>query len=74
MKFKIYYSLYMCTLLPILIKFRSSVVCAKGLAKREFFRLPDVFAKIIVDGSGQHYTTKTVKGTLDPKWNDHFDL
>ena len=50
------------------------VVCAKGLAKREFFRLPDVFAKIIVDGSGQHYTTKTVKGTLDPKWNDHFDL
>ncbi|KAL5254865.1 hypothetical protein ACHWQZ_G014342 [Mnemiopsis leidyi] len=53
---------------------RFTIVCAKGLAKREFFRLPDVFAKIIVDGSGQHYTTKTVKGTLDPKWNDHFDL
>ena len=61
----------MCRLIYI-ISF--SVVCAKGLVKREFFRLPDVFAKIIVDGSGQHYSTKTVKGTLDPKWNDHYDL
>lgn len=35
---------------------------------------PDPFAKISVDGSGQVYSTNAVKGTLDPKWNTHYDL
>ncbi|OXB67546.1 hypothetical protein ASZ78_004664 [Callipepla squamata] len=29
------------------------VLCAKNLAKKDFFRLPDPFAKIVVDGSDQ---------------------
>lgn len=36
--------------------------------------LPDPFAKITVDGSGQCHSTEIVKGTLDPKWNQHYDL
>lgn len=36
--------------------------------------LPDPFAKIVVDGSGQCHSTDTVKSTLDPKWNQHYDL
>ncbi|KAI1233698.1 hypothetical protein IHE44_0004139, partial [Lamprotornis superbus] len=50
------------------------VLCAKNLAKKDFFRLPDPFAKIVVDGSGQCHSTDTVKNTLDPKWNQHYDL
>ncbi|XP_067911887.1 E3 ubiquitin-protein ligase SMURF1 isoform X2 [Heterodontus francisci] len=56
------------------IKIRLTVLCAKNLAKKDFFRLPDPFAKIIVDGSGQCHSTDTVKNTLDPKWNQHYDL
>ena len=36
--------------------------------------LPDSFAKIVVDSSGQCHTTEVVKTTLDPKWNQHYDL
>uniref|UniRef100_A0AAZ3SLR6 E3 ubiquitin-protein ligase SMURF1 n=1 Tax=Oncorhynchus tshawytscha TaxID=74940 RepID=A0AAZ3SLR6_ONCTS len=43
-------------------------------AKKDFFRLPDPFAKVVVDGSGQCHSTDTVKSTLDPKWNQHYDL
>uniref|UniRef100_A0A7M4DW82 HECT-type E3 ubiquitin transferase n=1 Tax=Crocodylus porosus TaxID=8502 RepID=A0A7M4DW82_CROPO len=42
--------------------------------KKDFFRLPDPFAKVVVDGSGQCHSTDTVKNTLDPKWNQHYDL
>ncbi|XP_072916770.1 E3 ubiquitin-protein ligase SMURF1 isoform X2 [Hemitrygon akajei] len=62
------------------IKIRLTVLCAKSLAKKDFFiylpctGLPDPFAKIIVDGSGQCHSTDTVKNTLDPKWNQHYDL
>uniref|UniRef100_A0A8C5R0P7 E3 ubiquitin-protein ligase n=1 Tax=Leptobrachium leishanense TaxID=445787 RepID=A0A8C5R0P7_9ANUR len=56
------------------IKVRLTVLCAKNLAKKDFFRLPDPFAKIVVDGSGQCHSTDTVKSTLDPKWNQHYDL
>uniref|UniRef100_A0A8C7MIL7 C2 domain-containing protein n=1 Tax=Oncorhynchus kisutch TaxID=8019 RepID=A0A8C7MIL7_ONCKI len=38
------------------------------------FWLPDPFAKVVVDGSGQCHSTDTVKSTLDPKWNQHYDL
>uniref|UniRef100_A0A4W6FWR4 HECT-type E3 ubiquitin transferase n=1 Tax=Lates calcarifer TaxID=8187 RepID=A0A4W6FWR4_LATCA len=37
-------------------------------------RLPDPFAKVVVDGSGQCHSTDTVRNTLDPKWNQHYDL
>lgn len=36
--------------------------------------MPDPFAKIVVDGSGQCHCTDVVKSTLDPKWNQHYDL
>lgn len=36
--------------------------------------LPDPFAKICVDGSGQSHSTETIKNTLEPKWNSHYDL
>lgn len=39
-----------------------------------FVELPDPFAKISVDGSGQCHSTDTCKATLDPKWNQHYDL
>lgn len=40
----------------------------------DFVELPDPFAKISVDGSGQCHSTETCKATLDPKWNQHYDL
>ena len=39
-----------------------------------FSGLPDPFAKVSVDGSGQCYSTEVCKNTLDPKWNQHYDL
>ncbi|KAL4239440.1 E3 ubiquitin-protein ligase smurf2 [Mactra antiquata] len=56
------------------MKIRLTVLCAKNLCKRDFFRLPDPFAKISVDGSGQCHSTEVCKNTLDPKWNQHYDL
>jgi len=56
------------------MKIRLTVLCAKSLAKKDFFRLPDPFAKISVDGSGQCHSTEPCKNTLDPKWNQHYDL
>ncbi|XP_071960768.1 E3 ubiquitin-protein ligase SMURF2-like isoform X2 [Antedon mediterranea] len=56
------------------MKLRLTVLCAKNVYKRDFFRLPDAFAKVVVDGSGQCHSTCTCKGTLDPKWNQHYDL
>ncbi|XP_030750487.1 E3 ubiquitin-protein ligase SMURF2 [Sitophilus oryzae] len=55
-------------------KIRLTIVCARNLVRKELFRLPDPFAKISVDGSGQCHSTETVKNTLDPKWNSHYDL
>lgn len=53
---------------------RLTILCARNLVRRDLFRLPDPFAKIAVDGSGQVYSTNAVKATLDPKWNTHYDL
>ncbi|XP_053608063.1 E3 ubiquitin-protein ligase SMURF2 [Plodia interpunctella] len=55
-------------------KIRLTILCARNLVRRDIFRLPDPFAKITVDGSGQVYSTNAVKATLDPKWNSHYDL
>ena len=68
-------------------KIRVSVLCARSLAKRDLFRLPDPFVKVTVETggdrlspggghslTGQIHCTETVRNTLDPKWNAHYDL
>eukprot|EP00111_Clytia_hemisphaerica_P022419 TCONS_00065893-protein len=55
-------------------KYRVTLLCAKNVAKHDFFRLPDPFARIKVDGSGQCHTTKSLKSTVDPEWKEHYDL
>lgn len=54
-------------------KVRISIVAADGLAKRDVFRLPDPFAIVTVDGDQTH-TTSVIKKTLNPYWNDSFDI
>ena len=49
------------------------VVSADGLAKLDVFRLPNPFALITVD-SEQTHTTSVIKKTLNPYWNEHFDV
>lgn len=56
------------------MKIRLTILCAKNLSKKDFFSLPDPFAKISVEGSGQCHTTDICRNTLDPKWNQYFDL
>uniref|UniRef100_A0A1L8DTI7 E3 ubiquitin-protein ligase SMURF1 n=1 Tax=Nyssomyia neivai TaxID=330878 RepID=A0A1L8DTI7_9DIPT len=53
---------------------RLTILCARNLARKEFLRLPDPFAKVSVDGTGQVHSTETCKASLDPKWNSHYDL
>ncbi|KAH8254512.1 hypothetical protein KR032_010598 [Drosophila birchii] len=55
-------------------KVRITILCARNLARKDLFRLPDPFAKVQVDGTGQVYTTEISKSSLDPKWNAHYDL
>lgn len=56
------------------VKYRVTILCARNVAKQDFFRLPDPFARITVDGSGQCHTTRSLKGTIDPTWNQQYDL
>ena len=56
------------------VKIRVTVLCARNLAKRDLFRLPDPFVRVVVEGSGQSHVTDTARNTLDPKWNQHYDL
>jgi E3 ubiquitin-protein ligase NEDD4 len=49
------------------------VVAASSLAKLDVHSLPDPFAVIIVD-SEQTRTTSVIKKTLNPYWNEHFDV
>ncbi|XP_066974434.1 E3 ubiquitin-protein ligase SMURF2 isoform X2 [Macrobrachium rosenbergii] len=56
------------------MKIRLTILGAKNLSKKDFFRLPDPFAKICVEGSGQCHSTDTCRATLDPKWNQYYDL
>lgn len=51
----------------------TSVVAADGLSKRDVFRLPDPFAVITVDAEQTH-TTSVMKKTLNPYWNESFDM
>jgi len=52
---------------------RITVVAADTLTKRDVFRLPDPFAVITVDGE-QTCTTSAIKKTLNPYWNESFDI
>ncbi|CED82804.1 ubiquitin-protein ligase [Phaffia rhodozyma] len=52
---------------------RLTVVAADSLAKRDVFTLPNPFAVITVDGE-QTYTTSVIKKTLNPYWNENFDI
>ncbi|XP_011184621.2 E3 ubiquitin-protein ligase Smurf1 isoform X1 [Zeugodacus cucurbitae] len=56
------------------LKVRITILCARNLARKDLFRLPDPCAKVLVDGTAQTYTTDVSKSTLDPKWNAHYDL
>ncbi|XP_052862329.1 E3 ubiquitin-protein ligase Smurf1 [Anopheles cruzii] len=55
-------------------KIRLTILCARNLARKDIFRLPDPFAKITVEGTRQEYTTDISKASLDPRWNSYFDL
>lgn len=55
-------------------KIRITILCARNLARKDLFRLPDPFAKILVEGTTQEYTTEICKASLDPRWNSHYDL
>ncbi|KAJ3077561.1 hypothetical protein HK102_005143 [Quaeritorhiza haematococci] len=50
-----------------------TVVAADGLYKRDVFRLPDPFAVVTVDGEQTH-STSVIKRTLNPYWNESFDI
>lgn len=52
---------------------RITVVMANELYKRYFFKYPDPFAVVTVDGEQTH-TTAPVKASLNPFWNAAFDL
>ena len=49
------------------------VVAADSLIKRDLLRLPDPFAIVSVDGE-QIHTTSVIKRTLNPYWNENFDI
>ncbi|KAJ3332713.1 hypothetical protein HDU76_013326 [Blyttiomyces sp. JEL0837] len=55
-----------------------TVIAADGLHKRQVFRLPDPYAVITVDcdpsQSPQTHHTTAVKRTLNPYWNESFDI
>ncbi|KAL7274416.1 hypothetical protein RUND412_002691 [Rhizina undulata] len=54
-------------------KIRITVLAADGLYKRDIIRLPDPFAVVTVDGE-QTRTTPVIRRTLNPYWNESFDL
>ncbi|CAG8528464.1 8493_t:CDS:10 [Paraglomus occultum] len=51
----------------------TTVIAADGLYKRDVFRLPDPFAVVTVDGEQTH-TTSVTRKTLNPYWNEAFDV
>ncbi|ODN77191.1 hypothetical protein L202_05714 [Cryptococcus amylolentus CBS 6039] len=54
-------------------KIRVTIVAADSLIKRDILRLPDPFAIVSVD-SEQIHTTSVIKRTLNPYWNENFDI
>lgn len=52
---------------------RVTIIAADSLIKRDLLRLPDPFAIVSVDGEQLH-TTSVIKRTLNPYWNENFDI
>ncbi|OCK75997.1 HECT-domain-containing protein [Lepidopterella palustris CBS 459.81] len=52
---------------------RVTIIAADGLYKRDVFRFPDPFAVATVNGE-QTQTTSVIKKTLNPYWNESFDM
>ena len=50
-----------------------TVVAANALVKRDLFRLPDPFVLVSINGQATH-TTSIIKKTLNPYWNEKFDV
>ncbi|KAL3480092.1 hypothetical protein BJX99DRAFT_244530 [Aspergillus californicus] len=59
--------------LPAQPNLRVTIIAADGLYKRDVFRLPDPFSVATVGGEQTH-TTSVIKKTLNPYWNEMFDL
>ncbi|KAJ5637422.1 hypothetical protein N7490_007301 [Penicillium lividum] len=59
--------------LPPQPNLRVTIIAADGLYKRDVFRFPDPFAVATVGGEQTH-TTSVIKKTLNPYWNEPFDL
>ncbi|KAJ7212062.1 hypothetical protein GGX14DRAFT_447230 [Mycena pura] len=54
-------------------RMRVTLFSAYNLVKRDLLGLPDPFAVLTVDGE-QTSTTAIVRKTLNPSWNEHFDV
>ncbi|EME84210.1 uncharacterized protein MYCFIDRAFT_163044 [Pseudocercospora fijiensis CIRAD86] len=52
---------------------RVTIIAADGLYKRDVFRFPDPFAVATINGE-QTRTTGVIKKTLNPYWNESFDM
>lgn len=59
--------------LPANPNLRITIIAADGLYKRDVFRFPDPFAVATVNGD-QTKTTTVIKRTLNPYWNESFDM
>ncbi|KAI1008144.1 E3 ubiquitin-protein ligase [Podosphaera aphanis] len=59
--------------LPAQPNLRLTIIAADGLYKRDVFRFPDPFAVATLGGE-QTKTTSVIKRTLNPYWNESFDL
>ncbi|KAG8867505.1 hypothetical protein FRC20_005572 [Serendipita sp. 405] len=54
-------------------RIRITVVAADSLYKRDVFKFPDPFCVITVDAE-QTNTTSVIKKTLNPYWNENFEV
>ncbi|KAF8147316.1 hypothetical protein K438DRAFT_2027776 [Mycena galopus ATCC 62051] len=54
-------------------RIRVTLFSANGIVKRDLLGLPDPFAVLTVDGE-QTNNTAIVRKTLNPSWNEHFDV
>ncbi|KAL8731302.1 MAG: hypothetical protein Q9166_003526 [cf. Caloplaca sp. 2 TL-2023] len=59
--------------LPQAPNLRVTIIAADGLYKRDVFRFPDPFAVATIGGE-QTKSTTVIKKTLNPYWNESFDM
>ncbi|OCT51582.1 hypothetical protein CLCR_09156 [Cladophialophora carrionii] len=59
--------------LPAEPNLRVTIIAADGLYKRDVFRFPDPFAVATISGE-QTRTTSVIRKTLNPYWNEAFDM